>query len=225
MIPVNGSAVSRPVISASSVHGDAQVSGALPRQTQTPGTGLSQQSRMPQPKASEALAIQPKYVQPYASWLVAGHAPAASMQLSNAGGRGSDLNAATQQRLLQAKFSLPSNMSHPLAPFGRAAVQGQPTLMRAGGAASSAGPIQPKSVVQLRQCGVCHRHNAHETWCRHYQAPPARNTGRGTHRPGANHDDGSGYQRSGAGGDRHQHGLENQTTNANQRNFYRRNNP
>jgi hypothetical protein len=76
-----------------------------------------------------------------------------------------------------------------------------------------------KPVYQLVQCGECFQHNHHSPTCSKYvhKAPKVK----AEKKERINHDDGSGYQKSGAGGDRHQKGQRNQIVNAKQENFYR----
>lgn len=72
-------------------------------------------------------------------------------------------------------------------------------------------PIQKKgkssaeTIVQLKPCAECGKEKGHLSGCSRHKHNRS-TTGRGTHKLGGSHDDGSGYQRSGAGGDRHEKG-------------------
>jgi hypothetical protein len=110
----------------------------------------------------------------------------------------------------------------PAAKPGGTAPMGWPTrIPNVRTNSSSMAIVQPSMVVQLLQCGECQQHNSHAKTCSKYIPPVKKGKRKGTHQPGLNHDDGSGFQQSGSGGDRHQKGLTNQITNSKQKNFYR----
>lgn len=62
-----------------------------------------------------------------------------------------------------------------------------------------------ESIVQLKPCAECKKEKGHLSGCSRHKHNRS-TTGRGTHKLGGSHDDGSGFQRSGAGGDRHEKG-------------------
>lgn len=120
------------------------------------------------------------------------------------------------QRTAQAKVAQPPPVYRP------GVLAGVLSAMPSGRVSPAAATVQPKSVVQLRQCGECYGFNSHKPGSSKYvRRAPKKTARKGTHTPGRNHDNGVGYQMSGAGGDRHQNGLTNQITNARQKNFYR----
>lgn len=72
-------------------------------------------------------------------------------------------------------------------------------------------PLQKKNkilgenILQFRPCPKCGKEKGHLSSCpRHKHNRSSK--GKGTHKLGGSHDDGSGYQRSGSGGDRHEKG-------------------
>lgn len=72
-------------------------------------------------------------------------------------------------------------------------------------------PLQKKNktlgekILQLKPCPECGKEKGHLSSCPRHKHNRS-NTGRGTHKLGGSHDDGSGYQRKGPGGDRHEKG-------------------
>jgi hypothetical protein len=174
--------------------------------------------------------IQPSHVHANANCGVAGCAPAGAVSTPKTQSRGANANvngnAASQSRLAQPKMA-PRQPATPRAvQLRRAATPRALQLQKAPSqtqiATAQSQVIQRHGVVQLLQCGKCGNYNGHKPSCIHYVAPKKKGPKKtGTHKPGENHDDGSGFQKSGSGGDRHQQGLQNQITNANQNNFYR----
>lgn len=82
------------------------------------------------------------------------------------------------------------------------------------GCASCSGTKQPvqkkenpsaESIVQLKPCAECGKEKGHLSGCSRHKHNRS-TAGKGTHKLGGSHDDGSGFQRSGAGGDRHEKG-------------------
>jgi hypothetical protein len=119
-------------------------------------------------------------------------------------------------RMAQAKPAQPPPVYRP------GMLAGVLSAMPSGRVSPTGATVQPKSVVQMVECGECYGVNMHRPGCsKHVRRVPKKAARKGTHTPGRNHDDGSGYQKKRAGGDRHQKGLRNQTVNANQTNFYR----
>lgn len=72
-------------------------------------------------------------------------------------------------------------------------------------------PLQKKNItsgekiLQLRPCQECGKEKGHYSSCSRHKHNRS-STGRGDHTLGGSHDDGSGFQHSGAGGDRHEKG-------------------
>ncbi len=72
-------------------------------------------------------------------------------------------------------------------------------------------PLQKKNktsgekILQLKPCPECGKEKGHLSGCPRHKHNRS-STGKGTHKLGGSHDDGSGYQRSGSGGDRHEKG-------------------
>jgi len=72
-------------------------------------------------------------------------------------------------------------------------------------------PLQKKRItsstkaLQLKDCSECGKSKGHLSGCSRHRHNRS-STGKGTHKLGGSHDDGSGYQKGGSGGDRHEKG-------------------
>jgi hypothetical protein len=77
--------------------------------------------------------------------------------------------------------------------------------------------VQLKSVIQRRQCGECLQHNSHLPSCSHSKPKKQSPAGKGTHKPGMNHDDGSRFTHGGSGSEKHDHGLHAQAVHRKQK--------
>ncbi len=62
-----------------------------------------------------------------------------------------------------------------------------------------------ENILQLKPCDECGKAKGHLSGCSRHKHNRS-NTGKGTHKLGGSHDDGSGYQKRGSGGDRHEKG-------------------
>jgi hypothetical protein len=153
---------------------------------------------------------------------IAGHSPFKKNAAKANAGFADNRPEALAQRNLQLKMNQSAGGKSHVKQCMCAGCTGTGTsqLKAAGSDTKLSDGNSGSKTVQLLQCGKCGQNNSHAPTCPHYHAPAIKSGAKKAAR--LNHDDGSGYQKSGSGGDRHQKGQTNQITNANQNNFYRK---